>query len=163
MLIGIMSDSHGDAAATARAIKTLTDRGAEYFIHCGDICGDNVLAELAGRPYTFVWGNCDDPTPLVKKYVQSLGLPWPQQPVRIELAGKTIAVYHGHERGFAVATEIDHDFDYLFHGHTHKRADRRVGECRIINPGALYRANPRTCALLNLVTDKLDFLKLDEA
>ena len=156
MRVGIMSDSHGDVIATRMAVELLTEQGAEHFFHCGDLCGDDVLAELAGLPCTFVWGNCDDPSPLAKKFVESLGLSWPREPVRVELAGKRIAVYHGHERGFDWAIEED-GLDYLFHGHTHQRADHRIGHCRVINPGALYRANPRTCACLDLEFDQLEF------
>lgn len=162
MRVGIMSDSHGDAVATRAAIELLTAHGAEHFFHCGDICGDNVLAELAGHPCTLVWGNCDDPSPLARKFVESLELPWPRQPVRVELAGKRIAVYHGHERGFGAAVDED-GLDYLFHGHTHKRSDHRVGHCRVINPGALYRANPLTCAVLDLKSDELQFLQIEKS
>lgn len=159
MRIGIMSDSHGDAVVTRRAIEMLSELGAEYFFHCGDVCGTNVLAELAGHPCTFVWGNCDDAAPSMRKYVEKIGLTWPEAPALITLDGKHIAVYHGHERGFNSAADNER-LDYIFHGHTHRRADYRAGHCRVINPGALYRADPRTCAILDLVTDELEFLKV---
>ena len=160
MLVGIMSDSHGDAAATAVAVSLLEGLGAEHFFHCGDICSISVLDELAGRPCTFVWGNCDDVTPSLKKYVRTLGLPWPEAHTRVELAGRRIALFHGHEPAFPDATN-DNGIDYLFHGHTHLYADRRIGKFRVINPGALHRANPRTCALLDLLTDELRILRID--
>lgn len=160
MLVGIMSDSHGDATATARAIAILEGLGAEHFFHCGDLCSASVLDELAGRPCTFVWGNCDDVIPTLRKYVATLGLEWPRRETSLELVGRRIAVYHGHEPGFSTAAE-ENGFDYIFHGHTHVCADRRIGKCRVINPGALYRANPRTCALLDLASDELTFLRID--
>ncbi len=160
MLIGILSDSHGDAAATASAVRLLEERGAEHLVHCGDLCGEGVLDELAGHRCTFVWGNCDSPGPTMKRYVQTLGLTWPEQPVLLKLAGKRIAVYHGHERSFASAAEQD-AVDYVLYGHTHKYADRRVGRVRFINPGALYRARIKTMALLNLKNDTLKFFRLD--
>jgi hypothetical protein len=158
MIVGIMSDSHGDVRATARAIDLLSAGGAAYFIHCGDVCGEAVLDCLTCRPATFVWGNCDLPTPQLRKYVLAVGLSWPDGPARLDLAGKRIGVYHGHERQFAES--INGDFDYVFYGHTHEFADDRRGMIRLINPGALYRARPRTCALLNLATDELTFLDL---
>lgn len=160
MIVGIMSDSHGDAAATARAVALLKSLGAEHYIHCGDVCGENVLAEMAGYAFTFVWGNCDDVSPAIRKYVEGLGLRWPQRDTRIELAGKRIAVYHGHEPGFATAAG-GNGLDYLFYGHTHRYADTRCGGCRMINPGALYRARPRTCARLDLVSGALRVLRID--
>ena len=160
MLVGILSDSHGDAAATASAVRLLEQRGAKHLIHCGDICGEAVLDELAGHPCTFVWGNCDSPGPTMRKYVQTLGLRWPEPPMILELADERIAVFHGHERHFASAADRT-DLDYVFYGHTHKYADRRVGRIRFINPGALHRARIKTVALLNLKNDALTFFRLD--
>ena len=160
MLIGILSDSHGDSAATAAAVRLLEARGAKHLVHCGDICGEQVLDELAGHSCTFVWGNCDSPGPTMRKYVLALGLTWPEPPVILELAAKRIAVFHGHERTFYAAADRD-DLDYVLYGHTHKYADRREGRIRFINPGALHRARIKTVAMLNLKTDKLEFLRLD--
>lgn len=160
MLVGIMSDSHGDAAATARAVALLDHRGAKKLFHCGDLCGEAVLDELAGHDCAFVWGNCDHPTPTLRTYVESLGLPWPEPPVRAELNGKRIAVYHGHERGFSRAAN-EPGQNYIFYGHTHVAADQRSDRCRLINPGALHRARIHTVALLELMTDRLEFLRLD--
>lgn len=161
LVVGILSDSHGDAAATERALELLESNGAARYFHCGDICGDAVLDALAGRPVHFVWGNCDAPSPLLRSYVASLGLTWPEQvPVCVTVAGKSIALFHGHERAFRDAVSAA-DCDYIFHGHTHEFADRRVGRCRIINPGALYRARPRTCTTLDLASDELTILRID--
>ena len=50
--------------------------------------------------------------------------------------------------------------DYLLQGHTHVRQDVRVGRTRVINPGALHRANPKTVALLNTSNDFVEFLEI---
>ena len=162
MLVGIMSDSHGDAAMTAKAVELLTQRGAKKLFHCGDICGQDVLAEFAGHDVVFVWGNCDEPAAAWRTYVTDLGLPWPEPPVRVEIGGKRIAVCHGHEKGFATVTD-DPTLDYLFHGHTHRHADHRKGRCRVINPGALYRASIKTVATLDLLRNDLRFWCVETA
>jgi putative phosphoesterase len=160
MLVGIMSDSHGDAEATARAVQLLTQRGARKLFHCGDIGGQDVLAELAGHDVVFVWGNCDEPAGHWRSYVHNLGLPWPKPPVRVEIDGKRIAVFHGHEPHFAAAAD-DPALDYLFHGHSHRYADHHHGRCRVINPGALYRASVKTVATLELLRDDPHFWRID--
>ncbi|MCK6456260.1 MAG: metallophosphoesterase family protein [Phycisphaerae bacterium] len=154
-----MSDSHGDAATTAKAIALLEGRGACAFFHCGDVCDDRVLDLLAGRNAYFVWGNCDHPGAATRRYVRSLGLPWPEVPVRVELAGREIRMFHGHEREFRTALDGESP-RYIFHGHTHVYGERRVGAVRIINPGALHRAITKTVALLDLARDELVFLDL---
>ncbi len=160
MLVGIMSDSHGDAAATAQAVSLLESRGAKMLFHCGDICGEQVLDELAGHQCMFVWGNCDQPAPTVRKYVEHLGLTWPASPLHVTVSGKRIGVYHGHERHFDTAT-TEHSLDYLFYGHTHEYADHMENGCRLINPGALYSARVHTVALLDLEADRLVFLQVE--
>ena len=50
--------------------------------------------------------------------------------------------------------------DYLLQGHTHVKQDIRVGRMRIINPGALHRANPKTVALLDTAADAVEFLEI---
>jgi uncharacterized protein len=160
MIVGIMSDSHGDALVTAQAVELLTQKGARKLFHCGDLCGADVLSELAGHDAIFVWGNCDEPASAMQEYVAMLGLPWPQAPVRLQIDGKHIAVCHGHEKACRLAAN-DSTLDYLFYGHTHRYADERRGRCRLINPGALYRAAVKTVATLDLRSDELRFWRID--
>jgi len=162
MILGILSDSHGDAVRTERAFALLEANGARKFFHCGDICGEGVLDVMSGRDCTFVWGNCDCESALLTRYVKSIGLTPPTLPIRETHAGKIIAAYHGHERDFDTFVTAP-DGDYMFHGHTHRPEDRRVGRCRIINPGALHRAPVHTVALLDLESDELRFLDVDSA
>jgi len=159
MIIGAMSDSHGDASETARAVSLLERLGAEKLVHCGDICDGTVLDELAGHSAVFVWGNCDAPDLSMRRYVTALGLPWPTIPVSFDAGGKRVGVFHGHEREFAAAKR-GCDFDYVLYGHTHEAADQRIGRCRFINPGALHRASPHTVVILNTVDDHLRFLNV---
>lgn len=162
MIVGILSDSHGDAIRTERAFALLEANGARKFFHCGDICGEGVLDVMAGRDCTFVWGNCDCESPLLTRYVKSIGLTPPKMPTRENHGGKTIVVFHGHEREFNTFLN-EPNGDYVFHGHTHRPDDRRVGRCRVINPGALYRASVHTVALLDVINDELRLLDVDTA
>lgn len=157
MLLGLMSDSHGRAMMVRNALTLFDSLGVDRIIHCGDVGGENVFDELVGRDVAFVWGNTDDPHGGIETYLRTVGIPPPQAPpLRLDCVNKRIAVFHGHEPGFASA--VRHlDVDYLFHGHTHQCRDEHVGGKRIINPGALHRASPKTVATLDLVTDHVTF------
>ncbi len=160
MLIGILSDSHGDHVMVHRAVALFDSLGVEHIVHCGDVCGTNVFDELVGRPCTFVWGNMDDTDPPLMAYLDSVGISPPNSsPVRLNLGGKSFAVFHGHERGFFDAIE-SLKVDYILHGHTHVARDERRGKTRIINPGALYRAKLKTVATLDTSTDELEFVEV---
>ena len=78
----------------------------------------------------------------------------------IETEGKIIAMCHGHEGAFEGVCESG-KFDYVLHGHTHRRADHRRGRTRIINPGALYRTATKTVAILDTGSDDLQFFEID--
>lgn len=175
MILGILSDTHGFRERTARALALLERRDAEAFIHCGDVGTTEVLGELAKRRAWFVPGNIDGLNPTLMHSAEMLGLPIPDTiPLRIKLSGRTIAVYHGHEphfdrlvqairrRDLAAFAELTRGLDYILYGHTHTAAEIRVGQVRMINPGALERTCPHTVATLDPERDALKFWQVDE-
>lgn len=157
MLIGIISDSH-DQHEIVRTAMVLLDRlGVQHVIHCGDVGGQAVFDELVGRPVTFVWGNMDSGQRQLEPYLEGAGIRPPSAvPTQITLDGKRIAVFHGHERGFA-DSPFALDVDYILHGHTHVARDESINGVRVINPGALFRARPKSVATLDTATDELVF------
>ncbi len=159
MKLGILSDTHGEATAVRRALALLDACGAEAFVICGDIGGLEVLEEFAGRRCWFVWGNTDFPEPAWRHQIEALGLPWPNGPLELNLDGKRIAVFHGNEGEFAKAYKRA-THDYLLFGHTHRKNDSFEGNMRMINPGAFQRVRAITVALLDLVTDDLEFIEV---
>lgn len=159
MIIGILSDSHGKVEAVRAAVRVLRQNGAATLFHCGDIGDVDVLSELLDVPTHFVWGNIDRPDGATRGFCEAVGLPWPDPPVTVGLAGKWIAMYHGHEVLSGMRVE-DGKFDYVFYGHTHDARDSRQGKTRFINPGALYRAPVKTVATLDLVADVLTFYEV---
>lgn len=157
MLVGICSDTHNHREMLRRALAIFDRAGVERVIHCGDVGGQLVFDELVGRQVWFVWGNTDVPSPGLRAYLQTVDLPTPSSvPLMLEWAGRSIAVFHGHEPDFRSAPQTL-DVDYILCGHTHARRDQRLGRVRIINPGALHRARPRTVATLDLAADELTF------
>lgn len=157
MLLGIMSDSHGDATMVRRAVALFDAEGVEHIIHCGDVGGVDVFDQIVGRPFSFVWGNCDVESGQLFAYLNSVGVALPDDiPTMRSFAGKRVAVFHGHEPGFSAFLRRP-QAEYLFHGHTHIACDEHVNGARVINPGALHRAKVKTVATLDVLTDQLQF------
>lgn len=157
--LGLLSDSHGDAAVTRRAVALLLEAGVDRLIYLGDVGTEGVLDALAvafpddhaqrgGRvPVHVVFGNTDyQPQPLIR-YAQDLGFTVDHPAGRLALDGKTIAFTHGHLGGVMDQAVAD-GCDYLLHGHTHLAADDMADRTRVICPGALTRARPLTVAVL---------------
>jgi putative phosphoesterase len=160
MLLGVISDTHDKLARTHVAVQMLQAAGAQALVHCGDFVEPELLAVCAGQPVYFVLGNNDlDSASALETMGDAIDATFLGWGGVVELAGKRIGVTHGHtlsdyKRVLAARP------NYLLLGHSHVAEDRRIGEVRLINPGALHRAHPYSVALLNLATDELKFLEV---
>ena len=160
MIVGILSDTHDRVDAMAAGMALLRNRGAEFFIHCGDVGSERVLDHLAGVPAAFVFGNTDWDRAALQRYAQSIGVACHPSLAELELGGRKLAVTHGDDFKLKQRILAEQRHDYLLQGHTHVPADQRVGRVRVINPGALHRAKEKTVALLDTATDDLKFLQV---
>lgn len=155
--IGLLSDSHGEAARTGRALDLLLDRGADLLIHLGDLGSEAVVDRLAGLPAMIVLGNVDPPS--LGRYAEWLGIAADSRAVHLQVGGRRLAATHGHLEEVwtdLVATAPD----YLLHGHTHEVRDERHGGIRFVNPGAVDRADRWTVAMLEPEFDRLEIMDI---
>lgn len=157
MLLGIISDTHNRLERTTRAVQQLHDAGIETLVHCGDITHPDILALFTGWPTYFVMGNNDDDAQLRQTWKLMNHLYYLQHGSIINLAGKRLAVTHGHLYR-ETQDLLRQEPDYLLSGHTHVAEDKIIQKTRCINPGALHRAAEYSVATLNLVTNQLQFL-----
>lgn len=127
-VIGLIADTHGLLRPDVhRALE-----GVELILHAGDVCGGEILDELALiAPVHAVRGNCDDPDDrsLAARYDETIG-------------GVRIHVSHGHELGVPTAHGLlaEYDADVIVYGHTHRPLVSRTAGRLVVNPGA---AGPR--------------------
>jgi putative phosphoesterase len=157
VLVGILSDTHDRIAAATAAIELLRARGAEYFIHCGDVGSEPILDLLAGLPAAFVFGNNDWDRRGLERYAASIDVRCLGDAGELELGGKRFFVTHGDDTRVMRRAIDSQQFDYVLYGHTHVARDDRVdgSRTRVINPGALHRAREKTVATLDTVTEQL--------
>lgn len=163
--LGLLSDSHGRVTNTRRAVELLVSAGADCLIHLGDVGALEVIDELlvnskAGPgqlPAHLVFGNVDWDASDLQVYARELGIEVHRPMGQLEIDGKSVYFAHGDNPDRAELA-IQRHADYFLHGHTHEMADERVGQTRIINPGALFRAAKYTVALLDVAADQLEFI-----
>ncbi len=162
MKIGILADTHGAVTRAQRAVELLIAEGAEVLIHCGDLNTPEIVAACSGRPLYFVFGNhdCDVVPDLLRAADEhhATCLRWGGE---VMLGEKRIAIVHGHLT-MDLKPLLDAEPDYLFSGHSHMPADWQHGRTRRINPGALFRADKFTVALLDLITNDVSFLTVPD-
>ncbi len=161
MLIGVLSDSHGHADRTARAVTTLLAHGADMLLHLGDIGSDDVIDELAGHKTRIVFGNCDWEIDAMTRYARLVGIEVDHPIGFVEVDGCRIAFTHG-DVPRLMQQALDDGVDFLLHGHTHTVQDERIGRTRVINPGALHQATRYTSALLDPSGNRVRWLEIEK-
>ena len=139
----------------------LRAKGAEYYIHCGDVGSVSVLDFLAGLPSAFVWGNTDWERAGLARYGETIGVKCFGAYGELSLGGKEVALLHGDDAKLKQKVLAEQKHDYLLQGHSHVREERKVGRVRIVNPGALHRANPKTVATIDTAADVVTFYDIE--
>lgn len=163
MNIGILSETHGNVSRTCTAIDLLINKEVEAVIHCGDIGSEEILLEICGRfgnsgfPVFGVLGNVDQYNQAIEQFPEDAGIKLMGIVGELILDGKSIAVVHGHHPHDLYRAIHSGKYDYILTGHTHVMEDRREGNTRIINPGAVCRAAVNTVAVLDTRDDNLVF------
>jgi putative phosphoesterase len=156
MKLAIVSDTHSRHANVRLALAAIKDRGVKTVLHCGDIEDPETVRLFAGLDAHFVFGNCDFYLDDLRTAMADIGATSHEHWGHLELDGRKVAFLHGHDKTLMQEVEESGHFDYLFHGHTHVAVDRRNGSTRVINPGALHRAKPKTFVVLDLATGAVE-------
>lgn len=146
MKVGLLSDTHGNAARTRQALAVFRAERVEAILHAGDVGTEDIFNDLLELdvPVHAVSGNCD------------YDLDYPAFG-ELELGGRRFALIHGHDEIRFRNAMRGGAYDYIITGHTHVRRDERIGPTRVINPGAVHRSSPPSCAVLDTETGTLTF------
>jgi putative phosphoesterase len=155
MRIGVVSDTHDRQEAVAEAVRLLMEQHVELILHCGDIESPDTVRVFKPIPTHFVFGNWDKDKVKLTAAIKEVGGTHYDSFGFLTLAGKRVAWVHSHERHQLRQLENADYFDYVFYGHTHVREQHRTGRTLVANPGALFRANPKTCIVLDLSTGEI--------
>ncbi len=160
MKIGIVSDTHGHLANTRKAVEVLGRHELEAVLHCGDI-GSPEIVPLFDRWKThFVFGNVDHDEYSLREAIETAGQTCHGRFGTIELQGLRLALIHSDDYMLFRSTISGQEWDLVCYGHTHLREHHTEGRTLVLNPGAVYRANPHTIALVTLPTLDVEFLEL---
>jgi uncharacterized protein len=155
MRIGVVSDTHDRQEAVAESVRLLLEQQVELILHCGDIESPETVRVFKPVPTHFVYGNWDKDRPKLSAAIKDIGGTHYDSFGALVLAGKRVAWVHSHERHQLRQLENADFFDYVFYGHTHVREQHRTGRTLVANPGALFRANPKTCIVLDLASGEI--------
>ena len=151
MRIGVISDTHGSAAAMRRAVAVAGP--VAMWLHAGDYSQDaRFLAELTGLPVTAAAGNCDGATDAkIDEFVTA--------------AGRTIWLTHGHRyQAKERPAELtwwgrQYGADAVVYGHSHVPDVTWRDGLLLFNPGGAVHprgGHPASCGVLIIENGEIE-------
>jgi putative phosphoesterase len=150
MRLGIISDTHGHVELSRPAVRMLESLEVDAVLHCGDI-GSMAIVELFAKwPTHFVFGNCDHGTEAFAAAIKRAGQTCHGLFGDLEFEGVRVALLHSHDHRRFRESISSGDYQLVCYGHTHVAAVDRHGKTLVVNPGAIYRADPHSVAVVEL-------------
>ncbi|NMC52695.1 MAG: metallophosphoesterase family protein [Chloroflexi bacterium] len=160
--IGVMSDTHNNRDNTLAALEIFRQRSISTIFHCGDLGQPDLLDLFTGFELYLAIGNTDQHPEELRRRAKQIN---PHNQVdyhlQIHLSGKSIWVVHDL---FLQDVSGNPSPDFIFHGHTHRPAIKRLSsQTTLINPGTTggaARAGMHSICLLELVYGSATFLSI---
>ncbi len=133
MKIGVMSDSHDNMPAIAKAVDFFIKEKVDQVVHAGDIVSPFTFKEFQRLtvPLWMVFGNNDGEKHFLREQIKGRGEIFDQFFAK-EWEGKKIVVMH--EPKFLDSLKKSGQYDAVIYGHTHK-VDVQTGPVLVLNPG----------------------------
>lgn len=152
MLLGVVSDSHGQIGPTRAAVRMLESLQPEVVLHCGDIGSAAVVEMFSAWPTHFVFGNVDRDEMELRAAIAAAGLFCHGRFGEVTLADRRIALLHSDDGRRFRETILSEEYDLVCYGHTHNAEHHLEGKTLVLNPGAIFRATPHSIAVVDLTT-----------
>jgi putative phosphoesterase len=159
VIIGLLSDTHDDMEAIAKAVALFNAEGAVQVLHAGDIVSPftfEIFRELRA-PLGGVYGNNDGDRLLLRE--RSAGA-LHVQPHFVTLDGMRGVIVH--EPALVAPIARCGEYDFVLYGHTHVPDVHHVGATLVVNPGKAARLHKgrQTVALLETTTGEARIVEL---
>jgi hypothetical protein len=158
---GLIADTHDNIEAIRRALEVFQSCKVNKILHLGDMCEAETAWEFTELPTAYVLGNNELEVVRLRRTLEAIGIDYLGEEAEMQINGKSICLYHGSRDSTTQRLIRSQQYDYLLKGHSHAIEDYRVGRTRVINPGAIYRARPRSVAIFEPEKDLVEFYEVD--
>jgi putative phosphoesterase len=128
----------------------LSSLGVDAVLHCGDIGSPDIVPLFAQWPTHFVFGNVDYDVHVLRAAIDAAGQTCHGLCGDLILAGARVGFLHGHDGKLFEKMIASGDWQLICYGHTHVAERHQEGPTWVLNPGALYRADPHSLAVVDL-------------
>lgn len=149
-IVGVVSDTHGHILNAQKAARMLESFDVDAVLHCGDIGSVDIPQLFRMWPTHYVLGNVDSQSQRLVEAIEAAGGCLHGRFAGLSAARRRIAMLHGDDVDRLDAEIHSGNWDLVCHGHTHLAKAFRQGDALVLNPGALYRANRLSIAVVDL-------------
>lgn len=149
MLVGVISDTHGDMHGCRAAVRLFESLEVDEVLHCGDIGSPEIIGLFSDCPTHFVYGNVDSPGYL-RDAIDRTGQICHDRFGSIQLEGCGIALLHGNDTRLLDKSIKSGQWHIVCYGHTHVAHKATIGKTLVVNPGAIARASYPSVATIDL-------------
>ncbi|MDH5718358.1 MAG: YfcE family phosphodiesterase [Spirochaetia bacterium] len=155
-----MSDTHDNEKNTAKALNIFRKRNIKTILHAGDFISLKLLSQFEGFKLYLAIGNCDLYGQSSELFFVRNGQPKPRGEHILNIEGKKIFLTHG-DSTLSIQRAIEcEEYDYIIKGHTHFVENYKKNGTRILNPGAVSRADICSVGILHPYLDKWEIINL---
>jgi len=139
MKIGVLSDTHDQYENIRKVIRILNKENVTFTVHCGDWVSPFTQEFYRGLhgPLWGIFGNNDGDTYYHLVYAKNTHVKFKGRTYRFTVGGRKIFMYHGENEEITNALLMCGEFDAVFHGHTHRPVNKKIGKTLSLNPGTL--------------------------
>jgi uncharacterized protein len=164
-MIGILSDSHDNLEAIAKAVDFFNQHKVSLVLHAGDIISPFTVKEfkMLACPLILAYGNNDGEKKGLEIAFKQMNADI-KELNEVEHGGKKIALYHGTVTVLLSSLISSGEYDVVVRGHSHTAEIKREGRTLVINPGECcgYLTGKQTVALLDPATMQATIHQLNE-
>ncbi|MBU1110413.1 metallophosphoesterase [Patescibacteria group bacterium] len=158
-----MSDSHDNWENLEKAVELANSNGCSFLMFAGDLIAPSgiPILEKFNSKGKFVWGNNEGERMGITRKLDASP--------KIDLCGDLfegeidgIKIFMCHSPRIAELAAKSGEFDLCIYGHTHKYKEQKIGNCILVNPGAIqdYKTGKPCFAVFDTDTSKINRISL---
>jgi putative phosphoesterase len=163
MKIGLISDTHDNIENIEKAVGEFKNRDVDIVLHAGDFVSPIAVESFAGVKLVGILGNNDTDIPGLRSAFNKIHGELKGDIFEAVYDGMKLVIYHGTSSSKKEFLIKSGKYDMVICGHTHKKANNKIGRTLVVNPGTakgLFLGFYATIAVFDTHSKITDFVNL---
>jgi uncharacterized protein len=135
MKIGLISDTHDNIENILKAVREFKSRHVDVVLHAGDFVSPIAVESFAGIKLVGIVGNNDTNIPGLTSAFNKIHGELKGEIFEAVYDGINLVIYHGTSSSKKEFLIKSGKYDMIIYGHTHRKANDKIGRTIVVNPG----------------------------